>query len=277
MIRLGSVGLFAAAKQVQSSLIWRWDVLSGLVVQVVLAVAMVWFWRALYAGSPAASAASAGPVPASGGDIPLDAMATYAVLATAWAVVLGGGPVQLVTDRVRSGAIAIDLIRPTPAPWLWLAQNLGASGAAALRMGLPLILATTLLVHVPWPAGWAAALWTVPALALAWLVNWLIAACFALVAFWTMEMFGIDGLRGAMVRILSGSIIPLWFLPGWVQTVCSWLPFTAIYQGPLSLWIGRTTDPLAVLGTQLAWVAVLSAVFLLIWRQARRHVQVQGG
>lgn len=86
------------------------------------------------------------------GEVPLDSVATDAVLATAWAGIIGGGPVQLVTDRVRSGAIANDLIRPTPAPLLWLASNLGTSAAAALRLGLPLVLATAQLVHVPWPA-----------------------------------------------------------------------------------------------------------------------------
>ena len=44
----------------------------------------------------------------------------------------------------------------------------------------------------------------------------------------------------AVVRtFLSGSVLPLWFMPGWLQAIAAALPFQAATYTPLAIYFGR--------------------------------------
>ena len=45
-----------------------------------------------------------------------------------------------------------------------------------------------------------------------------------------------------LIRLLSGSIIPIWFFPDWLADILNLLPFVYIYQLPLDIYIGSATN-----------------------------------
>jgi ABC-type uncharacterized transport system permease subunit len=83
----------------------------------------------------------------------------------------------------------------------------------------------------------------------------------------------------AVVRtFLSGSVLPLWFMPGWLQTIAGVLPFQAAAFTPVAIYFGRPPGGLGpALAVQALWVAVLAALCALVWSRARHRVVVQGG
>jgi ABC-2 type transport system permease protein len=82
-----------------------------------------------------------------------------------------------------------------------------------------------------------------------------------------------------LIRILSGSFVPLWFFPQWVQKVSAFLPFIYIYQTPLSIYIGKINVKQAFQSMliQFVWILILSFILSRIWKKACRMVTVQGG
>ena len=81
------------------------------------------------------------------------------------------------------------------------------------------------------------------------------------------------------IRLLSGSIIPIWFFPAGVAKVLSCLPFVYIYQLPLSIYIGRgdRVEHLWQMQIQFVWLLVLTGIFFFAQHRITRKVMVQGG
>jgi ABC-2 type transport system permease protein len=85
--------------------------------------------------------------------------------------------------------------------------------------------------------------------------------------------------KDSIVRVLSGSIVPLWFFPESVQTVSKFLPFQYTYQTPLGIYIGNigTREALAAMGIQFIWIAVLFMLLAAGWKRTKTKTLIQGG
>jgi ABC-2 type transport system permease protein len=129
------------------------------------------------------------------------------------------------------------------------------------------------------PPGWGtlvlAAVATAGGVLIALLCNLIV----SMVTFWTLEVSGPLIVYRFGSAFLSGSLIPLWFMPGWLRSAVEWLPFQAQVFTPVSIYLGETHGRQAatLVGVQLAWLVVLAVVLQVIWRRARHKVVVQGG
>ncbi|GAA2835533.1 ABC transporter permease [Kribbella solani] len=250
----------------RSVLIYRGDLVTGaitLVIQVVLAIAV---WRTVYSGR----------APVNGVDG--QTAVSYAAIAACLQAVLLPWQFSSLPERIRNGQIATDLTRPLGLMWQVLGQNLGVL-FGRLPLGVVGLVAAGLLGALTGPPGLGAALLTAVAtvggVAVAMLCNLIV----SMVTFWTFEVSGPLIVYRFGSAFLSGSLIPLWFMPGWLRSSVEWLPFQAQVYTPVSIYLGQTRggEALALVCVQLAWVVVLTLLLELIWRRARHKVVVQGG
>ena len=81
------------------------------------------------------------------------------------------------------------------------------------------------------------------------------------------------------MKLLSGSVIPLWFFPEGFRVFLECLPFVNIYQLPLGIYIGRYTflEMLGRTGLQIFWCAALWLIFRAVQKKAAAAVLIQGG
>lgn len=129
------------------------------------------------------------------------------------------------------------------------------------------------------PSGGAALVGYVASAVLALAIATLLGVLVELAAFWTLEVSGFELSYSLVSRFLSGSLVPLWFMPDWLRTLASVLPFQATTYSPVAIYLGAV-DGTAIwgsLGLSLLWVAVLATLTRLVWSRAVRHVVVQGG
>ena len=100
-----------------------------------------------------------------------------------------------------------------------------------------------------------------------------------MIAFSAVNIDALIQVKKHLLRLLSGSIIPVWFFPPAVARVLESLPFVYIYQLPLSIYIGRgdRAQQLAQMRIQLLWLVILGGVFFLVQNRVTRKVMVQGG
>ena len=181
--------------------------------------------------------------------------------------------------RVRSGDVATDLQRPVDFQLLWLAQDLGRALYHALYRGVPPFIVGALVFDVLVPGD--ALTW------LAFLVSVALAVCasFAfrflvnLGAFWLLDYRGVGSLGMIAMSFLSGMIIPLAFFPDALEAIAWALPFAAMVQAPIEVFLGHVEGwTLAgLLALQAAWTLVLLAAGRAVFAAGTRKLVLQGG
>ena len=85
-------------------------------------------------------------------------------------------------------------------------------------------------------------------------------------------------LTGA-VEFLSGSLIPIPFMPSVVRTVVELLPFASMHNVPLRIYSGDLAgeEMLRAVLLQFIWICILVGLGKLLCKVAERRVVVQGG
>ncbi|MFE9652297.1 ABC transporter permease [Micromonospora sp. NPDC006431] len=183
-------------------------------------------------------------------------------------------------DRIRTGEIAADLLRPIHPVTSYFATDLGRAGFASLSRLVPPVLVGLLFFDVYLPRHWA----TLPLFALSVLLA--VVVCFGCRYLVNATAYWLQDVRGPLILwtlcsgVLAGLYFPLGFLPGWLEAGLRYgTPFPSLLQIPLDVLVER--DPAAMqfglVGVQLGWAVALLALCRLVQRRAERRLVVQGG
>lgn len=211
--------------------------------------------------------------------ISLASMITYATLALLLDLIYGVNGAYIIREKIREGSIAIDLMRPISVPLYVFADTVGQTSFAALQI-VPALLLSLLIVHLLPPVSFVAAIAFLASVAIGFVVNFFLDLMMATITFWTMEIFGVQLMMQFVSSLLSGALVPLYFFPaGIVQQLAFASPFAAIYNAPLSIYIGKVSGPqiMQTLGSQIVWAALFGLFAFALWRVGERRVVIQGG
>ncbi len=186
---------------------------------------------------------------------------------------------SLVADRVRSGDIAVDFLRPVNPMLVYLAGDVGRAGVGLVARAIPTLAIGALLFDLAWPPGMPSAALGLLSILLAVVVAFLGAFSLNLSALWFTEIRGLRLAWMVVGGVLCGLYLPLPWFPGWVQAVASCTPFPSMLQHPLDILSGRIAgaDAVSAVVSQLFWVLVLTVVGQWVLALGRRRVEVQGG
>ncbi|WP_079170193.1 ABC transporter permease [Mangrovactinospora gilvigrisea] len=222
-------------------------------------------WSSIYRGHDSVSGVN------------LSTMVTYATLASFQNWLLNPWQFSLIPDRVREGRVAVDLVRPVGFVTQVVVAQVGRT-AATLPFGLLLVPALAILgarTPVSATAGFEYALSLVPAYAIITLLSVVV----GMVSFWTIELNGMIVIYWMISQFLSGTMVPLWFMPSLLRDFAKILPFQAFSYTPNAIYVGQigAADAIGAIAIQLVWVALLYVLCVLIWRRAIRRVVIQGG
>ena len=183
-------------------------------------------------------------------------------------------------DRIRSGEVVGDLLRPIHPVLAFLFADLGRALHAALtRFVLPVAVgAFFFTLYVP------SRVLTYPLFVLSVLLAVLV--CFAArflvnaAAYWLLDVRGVTTVWNFGATLLGGLAFPLHFLPAWLVTTL-WVgtPFPSMLQAPLDVIVerGSTAHLLAMVAGQAAWAAALLGLCRLVQARATAKLVIQGG
>lgn len=181
-------------------------------------------------------------------------------------------------DRVREGKVAFDLVRPVGFVTQILSHLLGSSLATTLFAVLALPVAA-LAGALSGPASPLALVGYLVSLLLGYIITVLLTMMLGLVAFWTVEISGLQLLYRLVNQFFAGALIPISFFPGALRFLAEVLPFQATTFAPVSIYVGLLSGRAAwqAISIQAMWVVLLSAAAWAMWRRALHRVVVQGG
>jgi ABC-2 type transport system permease protein len=183
----------------------------------------------------------------------------------------------LIDEDVRTGSIAVQLVRPLSYPLYRLASNFGeqvvrfavtavAAGAIALfYAGVPEDFGTGLL-------------FATLVLPVAFVLDFLGYLLVGLGAFWFEDTTGLALIYSRLTMIAGGMLMPLELFPDHFQVVLRSLPFAYIVNGPARLFVHPDASALTmVLLNQLVWIAILTLAVALVFKKALRRIALNGG
>ena len=259
--------LTLARLQFRTVYAYRAGAFVGLATAILRIVLLTVVWTAAYAGRTTVDGTS------------LASLIAFLTLAQLQLLILQPTLIFYLQKRIQDGQIALDLLRPMPFLGQLLAQQAGATAGFApyLLVAFPLALA---IGAVPPPASPMAALAFVAAMLLAWLIASLIGLVMGLVAFWTVEVHGIQVIYTFAAQFLGGALVPLAFFPTWLRAVADWLPFRAVATTPAAIYVGTLATPSDVgtaLVVQIGWTVILACGAWAVWQRARRIITVARG
>jgi ABC-2 type transport system permease protein len=184
-----------------------------------------------------------------------------------------------IAERIRSGDVVTDLYRPIDFQAYWLAQDMGRAAFQLVFRGVPPFLVGALVFDLRIPASTGTWLAFLVSATLAVVASFGVRFLVNLAAFWLLDVQGVLQLTMAVWLFFSGILVPLVLFPAWLETVARALPFAAMVQVPVEVFLGKHQglDLLGALGGQLVWGLVLLGVGRLALAAAVRRVVVQGG
>src|SRR5699024_6571201 len=145
-----------------------------------------------------------------------------------------------------------------------------------IAMILPI---AAIIGSVQLPPTLAATIGFLVSLIFAYALNLLVWLPVGMMGFWTLSTGGIRFLLFSVLSFVSGQMVPLWFIPGFLRTALEWLPFQGMAFAPLSIYVGQATgsDIMRTIIVQLIWIVILAFGVTWLWRRARNVVTIQGG
>ncbi|HVF05980.1 MAG TPA: ABC-2 family transporter protein [Frankiaceae bacterium] len=217
-------------------------------------------WRTAAGGAPVAGYTAA-------------ALTWYVATSEAATISLNARLVDQVGEDVRTGAVAVELLRPVSMLSIRVATELGRSLprlVVCVVMGL-LIAVTT----AGGPPSWPALALAVPSLLLAILCNLVAMHAAGAIAFWIRDARSTWFLYQKFVFVIGGMLLPLEVLPAGLEAVGRATPFMAMAYAPARLASGHAEPYL--LGVQAFWLVVLAAGAIALYGAGERRLQVVGG
>jgi ABC-2 type transport system permease protein len=182
-------------------------------------------------------------------------------------------------EEVRSGAMAMRLLRPVHPFFAFAASHLAALPLRSI-IALPVAIAllATSGAHALTTDPVQLALFA-PSVAIAWLLTFAFMFAIGALAFFLTQTMAIANLYFALFSLFSGYLLPLDLLPPWIAGLARWLPFRFMLSAPVEL----LTKPLdrehlaRLIAGQLTWLAILLVVALGLWRAGVKRFEAVGG
>lgn len=253
--------------QLIKSMTYKFQVYGTIIMQTIIMLASAFFWKALFLNSERVQG------------VDVNTMLTYTVVSAMISVILSTNVERRISQSVYKGTIAIDMMRPVNVFSVFLAEDAATVTALIFQNLIPILIIGSVFIRLPRPESACGFVLFLLSLGMAFWINWLLSCMFGMISFWAMNMDALIQVKKHLIRLLSGSIIPLWFFPDWLKNILEWLPFAYLYQLPLNFYIGKydSSSLLMGLSVQLIWLVGLLFAFLYLQKRVTSKIMIQGG
>jgi len=180
--------------------------------------------------------------------------------------------------RIREGQLSAQLLRPLFPIVEDLGFFLGWKPVVVL-LWLPIAFFLAVVFHPTITTSPLAILVFAFSLLGAYLIRSLNQSSLGLITFWTTRVGPVFQLYIAAELLLSGRLVPMSLMPGWVQTIADFLPFQWTFGFPIEALVGNLSNEQLLNGLlmQVFWIGVGAILVRVTWHFAvKRYSAVSG-
>jgi ABC-2 type transport system permease protein len=255
-----------AKKAFQINITYRADYIAGVINAIVMIFVNSSIWKAIYEDEQTVDG------------VQFKILITYIVLAFLMQCIYGMEE-YFIEAKVRSGSISLDLLKPISFSGYIFSYNVGILVFRVFMQLLPALLVSIILFRLLPPFSLPMLVCFFLSLLLGYLVLYNLNFIIWISSFWFYWSFSLVTIKDAAVMILSGALLPLWFMPQAMVDFINLTPFASIYYVPISIYLGQVPpeEIAIVLVKQLIWAGLLFIMGKLLWKIALKKLVVQGG
>lgn len=186
---------------------------------------------------------------------------------------------DVLADRIRTGDVVVDFLRPLDLQLAGLASYLGERSFTLLPRGVPTFLVGLLVTGMTLPDTVQPYALGALSVLLGMTVCYFLVFALNILGLWLVETRGVQVLYMAVAGFFSGLYVPVSIFPGWLEATARLTPFPSILMTPVDVLSGRVTgaESWQLVAAQLFWLVVVGGLGHLLTRAGRRHLEVQGG
>ncbi|MDP4094808.1 MAG: ABC-2 family transporter protein [Bacillota bacterium] len=255
-----------AKKAFQNNIVYRVDYFAGVINTLVMIFVNIAIWKAIYEADDNL------------GGVQLKVVMTYIALAFLMQCIFVMED-YFIESKVTSGLISSDLLKPISFRAYVFSYNVGSSVFRVLMQLLPTLVISIFLFKLLPPFSTEMGILFFFSAVLGYLVLYCLNFIVWMSSFWFYYTFSLVTIKDALVMVLSGALIPLWFLPQWLFNFVKLTPFESIFFTPISIYLGQVpaADIKTAIIKQVAWIVVLALAGHLLWNAAKHKLVLQGG
>lgn len=255
-----------AYKAFQRNMVYRFDYLLGILNTCLQIFIFVTIWKTLYSNQ-----------------IAVDGV-TLSMVTTNFIISLGLSNAFQVQDqavqwKINDGTIVNELLKPVSYTGYLLADNLGNVFFRLITNFTPALILAVFTIGMLPPNSLMNMIFFLVSIVLGFFVLWQISFIVQMSAFWVINVWSVSTIKNVFVNILSGAMLPLWFMPSYIKNFIQFTPFDSIFFTPVKLYLGQiaTNEIAFIFLRQLFWIIILYTIGTIMWNFGKRKLIVQGG
>lgn len=178
-----------------------------------------------------------------------------------------------------NGNIAVDLIKPYDLQVYWIFRIIGFSICKTFTIGIPSFIVVMIMLKGNFIIG-SGFLFVLPSLIMSFLISVNIDYIAGIIAFYTQSVWGVSIVKETLILLLSGMSVPIAFYPAAIGNVIKFLPFSAIFNTPMSILVSRSMsfgEIGLLLATQVFWVVTIFFIAKAVYKGCVSHTIINGG
>ncbi|MBV9330291.1 MAG: ABC transporter permease [Alphaproteobacteria bacterium] len=211
---------------------------------------------------------------------------TYVWMGQAFLAILPWFADAEIAQMAETGNVGYERLRPIDTYAYWFARALAWKTAPALLRAVPMFLVTAIALPLAGLSGWS---WRAPAgpvegamFAASMMLTILLSAAITTLINTTVTALRtgrVAGLFTGLVTVLSGMVVPLALLPGWMQRFMFWQPFAGLVDIPYRIYFGNLAGADARYGliAQALWIVVFVILGRALMARVMARIDMQGG
>lgn len=249
---------------------YRSNIIMAVVGRVIMVIVTYYLWKAIYSSSQDSVMKG----------FTLNEMLTYVMITFLIGIVTSSDVSFMISDDVKTGAIAMNLIKPINYRRRMVAASIGQFIFMFVLLFLPGAIGITsygIINGVNITFG--SIVLFILSMFLGLLINIYYSYIFGLLAFKFYSIWGVGQIAEAIVMLVSGSLIPLTFFPELVQKLFNFLPFSSIVYTPAMIYLNKLSVAQIVnsMILQVIWILILIGLSKVMWNRVVNKLTIQGG
>lgn len=187
-----------------------------------------------------------------------------------------------IINMITSGNIAYELCRPGNLYYKWLFKIYGSKLASTLLKSLPIIIIGFILpspYNILLPNSTYSFIGFILTLLLGSILITSIVTLIHVLICYTLDSRGLISCFKVFAEFFAGGIVPIPFLPKFLQVISQYLPFQYISDIPYRIYVGNVLESsiISTLAIQLIWIVITIVIGLLLTKKALKKIIIQGG
>lgn len=204
---------------------------------------------------------------------------TYIILSRTLAMQFSEGINREFALWIYEGSIGTEMLRPVRLFTNLFSRRVGEFLFYITFKAVPIMLLAFLLLGGAGPAGGINLLLFLLSVLISIGIMFYVEVLVGMGSFYTLTHYALGYTKTAVLDLLSGSVVPIFLFPGFIQEILTFLPFAGMVSVPINIFLGKYAlrESLMYIGIQCFWVIIMFFWAHGCFHKVIKKVVVQGG